>query len=181
MPSGGKQPHRDAVRVTNGVEGLAPADHGRATEVADPNAVDETRVPESLGQDAELPVVVDLTLEPVDGSQNGQFALDVEFDSPSYAKSMRGNLLMFKPAIVSRRSSVFLTEAKRTHPVVLNAEAYNETVKIKLPANFVVDEIPEGAEINQPFGKAPRGNAEIARLHDNARVWIERQNRRGIG
>ncbi|MEK7830154.1 MAG: transglutaminase domain-containing protein, partial [Acidobacteriota bacterium] len=91
-------------------------------------------------------------IEPVDGSHNGQFALDVEFESPSYAKSMRGNLLMFKPAIVSRRSSVFLTEAKRTHPVVLSAEAYNETVKIKLPANFVVDEMPEGAEINQPFG-----------------------------
>ena len=91
-------------------------------------------------------------IEPVDGSHNGQFALDVEFESTSYAKSMRGNLLMFKPAIVSRRSSVFLTEAKRTHPVVLSAEAYNETVKIKLPANFVVDEMPEGAEINQPFG-----------------------------
>lgn len=91
-------------------------------------------------------------IEPVDGSNNGQFALDVEFASPSYAKSMRGNLLMFKPAIVSRRESVFLTEAKRTHPVVLKSEAYNETVKIKLPANFVVDEIPEGAEINQSFG-----------------------------
>ncbi len=91
-------------------------------------------------------------IEPVDGSHNGQFALDVEFNSPAYAKSMRGNLLMFKPAIVSRRSSEFLTEAKRTHPVVLSAEAYNEIVKIKLPDNFVVDEIPEGAEINLPFG-----------------------------
>lgn len=91
-------------------------------------------------------------IAPLDGSHNGQFALDVEFNSPAYAKSMRGNLLMFKPAIVSRRSSEFLTEAKRTHPVVLNAEAYNEIVKIKLPDNFVVDEIPEGAEINLPFG-----------------------------
>lgn len=91
-------------------------------------------------------------IEPVDGSQAGQFALDVEFSSPAYAKSMRGNLLMFKPAIVSRRSAEIFSSAKRTHPVVLSAEAYNETVRIKLPDNFVVDEIPEGSELNLPFG-----------------------------
>lgn len=93
-----------------------------------------------------------LKAEPVDSSQTGQFALDVEFKSPSYAKSMRGNLLMFKPAIVSRRSETFLTAPKRKHPVVLGAEAYNETVKIKLPAGFEVDEMPDAAELNQPFG-----------------------------
>ncbi|MBS1790070.1 MAG: DUF3857 and transglutaminase domain-containing protein [Acidobacteria bacterium] len=91
-------------------------------------------------------------IEPMDSSYSGQFALDVEFSSPAYAKSMRGNLLMFKPAIVSRRSSELFTSTKRTHPVVLDAEAYSETVKIKLPDNFVVDEIPEGSEINLPFG-----------------------------
>ena len=93
-----------------------------------------------------------LKAEPADSSQTGQFALDVEFKSIGYAKSMRGNLLVFKPAIVSRRSSSFLTAAKRTHPVVLEAEAYKETVKIKLPEGFVVDEMPEPAELNQPFG-----------------------------
>jgi len=93
-----------------------------------------------------------LKINPADDSQAGKFALDVEFQSPMYAKSMRGNLLVFKPAIVSRRASVFLTDDKRTHPVVLNADAYSETVKIKLPAGFEVDEIPESAEINQPFG-----------------------------
>ncbi|MFN0107701.1 MAG: DUF3857 domain-containing transglutaminase family protein [Blastocatellia bacterium] len=91
-------------------------------------------------------------IEPADNSLSGQFALDVEFISPVYAKSMRGNLLMFKPAVVSRRSADFFSAPKRTHPVVLKAEAYNETVKIKLPDNFEVDEMPEGTELNLPFG-----------------------------
>ncbi len=91
-------------------------------------------------------------IEPVDDSHKGRFELDVEFNSPSYAKSMRGNLLMFKPAIISRRSSVFLTSDKRSHPVVIKADAYNETVKIKLPTGFEVDEMPEGTELNQSFG-----------------------------
>ncbi|MEP7342103.1 MAG: DUF3857 domain-containing protein [Acidobacteriota bacterium] len=91
-------------------------------------------------------------IDPADNARDGQFALDVEFKSPSYAQSMRGKLLVFKPAIVSRRSSLFLTSPTRKHPVVLSAKAYSETVTIKLPAGFDVDEMPDAAELNQPFG-----------------------------
>ena len=93
-----------------------------------------------------------LKSEPNDDARGGKFALDVEFKSPKYAQLMRGRLMVFKPAIVSRRSSVSLTEAKRKHPVVLGSEAYDETVKIKLPEGFDVDEMPDAVEVNQPFG-----------------------------
>ncbi len=91
-------------------------------------------------------------VEPVDDATAGKFSLDVEFKAPTYAQSMRGKLLVFKPAIVSRRSSMFLTSANRKYPVVIESEAYSETVKIKLPAGFDVDEMPEATELNQPFG-----------------------------
>jgi hypothetical protein len=93
-----------------------------------------------------------LKSEPNDDARGGKFALDVEFKSPNYAQLMRGRLMVFKPAIVSRRSSVFLVEAKRKHPVVLDSEAYDETVKIKLPEGFDVDEMPDAVEVSQPFG-----------------------------
>src|SRR5215813_8567956 len=93
-----------------------------------------------------------LKSEPNDDARAGKFALDVEFKSPNYAQLMRGKLMVFKPAIVSRRSSVFLTEAKRKNPVVLDSEAYDETVRIKLPEGFDVDEMPDALEVNQPFG-----------------------------
>jgi hypothetical protein len=93
-----------------------------------------------------------LKAEPVDELLEGRFALDVEFKSPNYARVMRGNLMVFKPAIVSRRSSYLLTEDKRRHPVVLEADAYDETVRIKLPAGFEIDELPDAVELNQPFG-----------------------------
>jgi hypothetical protein len=93
-----------------------------------------------------------LKSEPNDDARGGKFALDVEFKSPNYAQLMRGRLMVFKPAIVSRRSSVFLTEAKRKHPVVLDSEAYDETVKIKLPEGFDVDEMPDAVEVSQSFG-----------------------------
>jgi hypothetical protein len=93
-----------------------------------------------------------LKSEPNDDARGGKFALDVEFKSPNYAQMMRGRLMVFKPAVVSRRSSVFLTEAKRKHPVVLDSEAYDETVRIKLPEGFDVDEMPDAVEVGQPFG-----------------------------
>lgn len=93
-----------------------------------------------------------LKAEPLDDALAGKFALDVEFKSPSYGQVMQGRLLVFKPAVVSRRSSVFLTDTKRKHPVVLESEAYSETVKIKLPPGFEVDEFPEATELNQSFG-----------------------------
>jgi Domain of Unknown Function with PDB structure (DUF3857)/Transglutaminase-like superfamily len=87
---------------------------------------------------------------PVD--EAGKFTLDLEFKSPAYAQSMRGKLLVFKPAVVSQRSQYFLASDKRKYPVVLESEAYNETVKIKLPEGFQVDEMPDAVELKQPFG-----------------------------
>ncbi|MBI1765846.1 MAG: DUF3857 domain-containing protein [Acidobacteria bacterium] len=89
---------------------------------------------------------------PNDDAQAGKFALEVEFKAPAYAKTMRDKLMVFKPALVSRRSSLFLTKDKRAYPVVLESQAYSETTRIQLPAGFEVDEMPEAVELNHPFG-----------------------------
>jgi hypothetical protein len=99
-----------------------------------------------------VPAAAVARVEPTDDQAGGKFALDVEFTSPSYAQTMRGALIVFKPAIVSRRASLLLTDDKRRHPVVLESQAWRETVRVKLPAGFAVDELPEAAELNQPFG-----------------------------
>jgi hypothetical protein len=92
-------------------------------------------------------------VEPADYHAEGKFALDVEFAATAYAQSMRGKLLVFKPALVSQRVGLDLTEAKRTHPLVLDSEAFSETVRVKLPEGFEVDEMPDAAKLETPFGK----------------------------
>ncbi|HWN08115.1 MAG TPA: DUF3857 and transglutaminase domain-containing protein [Pyrinomonadaceae bacterium] len=91
-------------------------------------------------------------VEPSDDSNGGKFALDVTFAAPSYAQLMQDRLLVFKPAIVSRRDSLSLTESKRKHPVVLKSSSYSETVRVKLPAGFEVDELPDVVKLDTPFG-----------------------------
>jgi uncharacterized protein YcnI len=65
---------------------------------------------------------------------------------------MQGRLLVFKPAIVSRRESLHLTTATRRHPVVIDPAAYTETVRVKLPEGFEVDEMPDPVKLDAPFG-----------------------------
>jgi hypothetical protein len=92
-------------------------------------------------------------IEPADAHDEGRFALDVEFSSPAFAQSLQGRLLVFKPSVVARGGSAWLREPTRKHPVVLEAESFTETVRIKLPAGFEVDEIPDGFELNSEFGR----------------------------
>lgn len=89
---------------------------------------------------------------PKDNNEGGRFDLDVDFTAINYAQLMQNRLLVFKPAIVSRQESLSLTEPTRKHPVVLESRAFSETVRVKLPAGFEVDELPDPLKLDASFG-----------------------------
>jgi hypothetical protein len=91
-------------------------------------------------------------IEPSDNATDGKFTLNVEFSAKSYGQLMQDRLLVFKPAVVSRRESLSLTAQQRKHPVVLRANAYSEVVKVQLPAGFAVDEVPDPVKLETAFG-----------------------------
>ncbi len=91
-------------------------------------------------------------VKPEDDNVEGRFDLDVDFSAASYGQLMQGRLLVFKPAIVSRREALFLTEATRSQPIVLDSHAFTEIVRVKLPAGFEVDEMPDMVKLETAFG-----------------------------
>lgn len=91
-------------------------------------------------------------VDPLDLSNEGRFDLAVDFSATAYAQVMQGRLLVFKPAVVARRESLFLTDQTRKYPVLLGARAFNETVRFKLPSGFEVDELPDPVVLDVPFG-----------------------------
>jgi hypothetical protein len=91
-------------------------------------------------------------VDPVDRTLEGKFDLDVDFSAVAYAQLMQNRLLVFKPTLVSRRDFLVLTDAKRRHPVVLSAHVFTETVHLKLPAGFEVDELPDAMKLDMSFG-----------------------------
>jgi transglutaminase-like putative cysteine protease len=92
-------------------------------------------------------------VEPADSMRDGRFSLQVDFDAARYGQLMQSRLLVFRPAIVSRRDSLFLTERARKHAVVLDSHAYAETTQVNLPPDFDVDELPDPLKLETPFGK----------------------------
>ncbi|HSK62354.1 MAG TPA: DUF3857 domain-containing protein [Pyrinomonadaceae bacterium] len=91
-------------------------------------------------------------IEPADNHGDGKFTLNVEFSARAYGQLMQDRLLVFKPAVVSRREGLTLTAPQRRHPVVLRANAYSETVKVQLPVGFAVDEVPDPVKLETAFG-----------------------------
>lgn len=92
-------------------------------------------------------------LSPSDRHAEAAFDMDVEFSAPAYGQLMQNRLLIFKPAVASRTTSVSLTAKSRKHPVVLESNSFKEKATFTLPAGFVVDEMPTPVSITTPFGK----------------------------
>jgi hypothetical protein len=85
-------------------------------------------------------------------SEGGGFFLDVSFASERYGRTMGTRLLMFKPAVVSRRSFTHLTDEERENAVVLDADTYSESVTVQLPSSFAIDEMSDPIEVETDFG-----------------------------
>jgi transglutaminase-like putative cysteine protease len=92
-------------------------------------------------------------MTPTDKPGESRFDIDMEFAAQNYAQLMQGRLMVFKPAFVGRLDQLSVSDKKRVHPVLLDASQYSETIKVKLPAGFDVDEMPEPAKLETSFGK----------------------------
>ncbi len=93
-----------------------------------------------------------INLEPKDNKAAGRFDLSVDFSAVGYGQLMQNRLMVFKPAIVGRREALLMTEVRRQYPVVLKPRSFTETLRLKLPDGFEVDELPDAVKLDTAFG-----------------------------
>ncbi|HEV3469130.1 MAG TPA: DUF3857 domain-containing protein [Pyrinomonadaceae bacterium] len=93
-----------------------------------------------------------MRIEPADDHGAGRFSLDVEFRADGFAQNMQGRLLVFRPAVVTHGQRLSLAEPTRKHPFLIEPEAFTESVRVKLPEGFEVDEIPDAVKLSAEFG-----------------------------
>lgn len=92
-------------------------------------------------------------LRGVDGFRSGQFTLQCQLAAPAAAQVMNGRLMVFKPVLLGRYEVLNFTPRERKNPILLNPGAFEETVRVKLPAGFRVDEMPDPEKLESPFGR----------------------------
>jgi len=80
------------------------------------------------------------------------FGYDWSFFAPDYGKTA-GNLLLIRPRVLGIQSSGILeTKEPRKYPVEFEGpERDSDTFEIKLPAGYVVDELPPPADLDYNF------------------------------
>ena len=83
---------------------------------------------------------------------DNDFVLKAQFASPQFAKRPQPRMLIFRAALL-RHSDLRLTEKTRKYPIVLDEDALRETVRIRLPEGFKVDELPAPVKLESPFGR----------------------------
>lgn len=90
-------------------------------------------------------------IDPTDNRTNGEFGLTVEFTAKAYGQLIQGRLLVFRPAVLLRQEPVILSDPKRSYPIVLKSVSFDETVRINLPTEFAIDEMPEAVNLQTSF------------------------------
>lgn len=83
---------------------------------------------------------------------NGQLVLEGHFTSDRYVQRPQNGMMVFRAGLL-RHGDYRLREKTRKYPVVMDTDALHETVRIELPKDFKVDELPDPVSLRSDFGK----------------------------
>lgn len=86
-----------------------------------------------------------------DNRTTGEFSATIPFKAPSFSKNMRNVLLIFKPVMINRTEVDPFNKEERKHPVDLRSYNLEETIRIFLPPNFEISEIPDDIALKTNF------------------------------
>jgi hypothetical protein len=82
---------------------------------------------------------------------DGQFVLQGQFASDRFVQRPQNNMIVFKAGLLREGDYVF-TEKTRKYPIMISTDALHETVRIELPKDFKVDELPDAVRLHSDFG-----------------------------
>jgi transglutaminase-like putative cysteine protease len=83
----------------------------------------------------------------------GRFALSVDYDSPRFANAVGGRLLTFRSAFTAPRRGASAMDSTRSQPIAIAAACEVETLSVRLPAGFAVDERPADLHVANDLGR----------------------------
>jgi len=83
---------------------------------------------------------------------NGQLVLEGHFTSDRFVQRPQNGMMVFRAGLL-RHGDYRFTEKTRKYPIVIGTDALHETVRIELPKDFKVDELPEAVRLRSDFGR----------------------------
>jgi hypothetical protein len=81
----------------------------------------------------------------------GQMQLSLDFAADHFSQIVQG-LIIVKPGVLALGADYAFASGERKLPVKLDADVYRDSVRIKLPSGFKIDEMPDPVRLNGPYG-----------------------------
>jgi transglutaminase-like putative cysteine protease len=81
-----------------------------------------------------------------------ELVIRAQFASTRFAQRPQPKMLIFKAGLIDH-GNWRLIEKTRKYPIVVDTDMLQEVVRIQLPADFKIDELPGPMKIESPFGK----------------------------
>lgn len=86
------------------------------------------------------------------GSADDRLAVNVDLTAERFGQLMQDRLLIVRPGSLSSGGEYVFTSRKRSSPVKLEADLRHDSIKVKLPGGFKLDELPAPAKVESAYG-----------------------------
>jgi hypothetical protein len=82
-----------------------------------------------------------------------RLSLKVDLSAERFGQSMQGRLFVVRPGLLTSGGDYLFQSKKRTAPIKLLADLRQDSIRIKLPAGFRTDELPDPVKLESPYGR----------------------------
>ena len=86
------------------------------------------------------------------GNADDRLSVNVDLTAERFGQMMQDRLLVVRPGALSSGGEYVFTSRKRSSPVKLEADLRHDSIKVKLPGGFKLDELPAPAKVESAYG-----------------------------
>ena len=83
--------------------------------------------------------------------EDNRFSVSLNVNADHFGQIMQNRLLVVRPGLLAGQSYAF-TSKQRNSPVELSPAMYRDSIRIKVPGGFQVDELPAAAKLDTAYG-----------------------------
>jgi hypothetical protein len=85
--------------------------------------------------------------------EDNRLSVNLELATERFGQSMQGRLFVVRPGLLTSGGEYFFTSKQRTSPIKLESDLRRDSIKIKLPVGFKLDELPQATKVESPYGR----------------------------
>jgi hypothetical protein len=85
--------------------------------------------------------------------EENQLKMNLNLAADRFGQVMQSRLLVVRPGYLISSGAYSFSSKQRSTPIKLEADLRRNSITIKLPEGYKIDEIPESAKIESPYGK----------------------------